>query len=1212
MAKVTNVFINGRMDSDTHYSLLDNKSYVRAENIRLTGDGDDGAFKSLKGSDMVSDFSENGAMVIIGIHRGLNNKLYYFLAQPNGKSKIIQYDVETKQSQLIIQDNTVLRFDLIRWNNGIEIFPYKYLLSFNQVGDLIIFSNEIWENIRCINLSRLSDYAVGFTEEDITLNKKPPTFEPKILQLLSDTSITDKTRKDAFVSFAYRYKYKDGDWSALSFFSDTAFEMGGFESKGFEINSERLNLGMTNKISAVKLMVNSGDNNVTDIQVIAIEHGSNTAYIIYDANKKKLNIPDNIDSYTDSNFQPIYYRFSKNYKILTEDAVKLLYSNTPKFPKTQDVAGSRLFVANYKEGYDLKDKNGNDINIDISLRKDTLPFVINQNNPTACSLFSYSIGMAYYDDYNQSITVLENHIQSLNELQVGYEDRLVRNIFKAKPNHQPPTFATKFKWIVKAQELNYEIIYPKVIRKIGTKVYIKLEDANINKIKENDTLIPISDNQQYGEYFVEKIKTSTGTDGEISLKGTFAVINADNLVITQNAGLDIKKTSSSAQSDPRKNAIEYYNRGVVDPERFVSLNKDYSKRDYPVHHRTFINYVDFGAIKEGNIVNIDFNYKYFQQDVNDTGLSPSRDYSFPSNISFRFEFFADRNYNNIGELLLAQFEDERFTITNNGTNVIIDTNKVYADYLRENYSDLYNWASYRYNSISEDWKMAVIRKSSMSLTKGYKPITFRTQNKEVINEFYFETPKTYPVINGQHIGAEADDYFDVGFYNAYCWGNGVESYKIKDAFNAKKLNYRFRGNAIAENGYKQIHRSTDITYSGIFNNELGLNQISVFNPTKSNWKPLPIKYGEIERIVSTDGDLKVFFNGGKIVNQYYGKSLIADLQGNESLALSNDVLGAYRELPYEIGISTIPESIAKSGNLIYFGDRYTAGFYVLGGDEIQEINPIGSGFHNESVKLLKNYHSFLGSYDEAYGEYVVGIDQQKIVRFSLGNKGFTAYQTVKYDYLFGMNGSHFTGYKGKLYENEVNENHQNIAGQGKQQGKIKIVVNANPSEDKVFKAMYLQSNTSWNTEIKTNLTATQFSEYAYQKRESYYYTDIFRDSSTMLGLVGAGIITDIQDNTIIFKNKITNQISVGESLVNETQNYQSEITAIIKNTITVSNASGFNIGDFVAGQKKQLGTFRPNGVPIRGKWMEVTLSKYGNEPYYISAVYTEVIKSQLT
>ena len=65
------------------------------------------------------------------------------------------------------------------------------------------------------------------------------------------------------------------------------------------------------------------------------------------------------------------------------------------------------------------------------------------------------------------------------------------------------------------------------------------------------------------------------------------------------------------------------------------------------------------------------------------------------------------------------------------------------------------------------------------------------------------------------------------------------------------------------------------------------------------------------------------------------------------------------------------------------------------------------------------------------------------------------------------------------------------------------------------------------------------------------------------------------------------------------------------NTVTVSDSSGFTVEDFIAVQKKQVGSFRPSGVPMRGKWMEVTLTKTGNEPYYIASVHTEVIKSFL-
>ena len=79
MPKVQNTFLKGKMDSDTNYSLIGNDTYVRAENVRISGEGNDGAFKTLKGSQLVSEqYAENGG-VIIGAYEGRNNKMYFFI-----------------------------------------------------------------------------------------------------------------------------------------------------------------------------------------------------------------------------------------------------------------------------------------------------------------------------------------------------------------------------------------------------------------------------------------------------------------------------------------------------------------------------------------------------------------------------------------------------------------------------------------------------------------------------------------------------------------------------------------------------------------------------------------------------------------------------------------------------------------------------------------------------------------------------------------------------------------------------------------------------------------------------------------------------------------------------------------------------------------------------------------------------------------------------
>ena len=300
MPKVQNTFLKGKMDSDTNYSLIGNDTYVRAENVRISGEGNDGAFKTLKGSQLVSEqYAESGG-VIIGAYEGRNNKMYFFIALSNKKSKIVEYDVETQTSRLVISDNKFLRFDLIRWDKGTVIFPYKYLLGVNQVGKYLLISDRVWRYPRIIDLEK--DYSSGFTEQEIILNKKPPLLAPVISNRTTDITISDDEAKNVFVSFAYRYKYQDGIYSALSFYTDASFE----PQLNKKIEASRKNKGMDNRYNKLSLIVNTGTKDVTDIEVYAREHNSNTAYLIYSANKAKKSLADNTDVTID-------YTYSKNY-----------------------------------------------------------------------------------------------------------------------------------------------------------------------------------------------------------------------------------------------------------------------------------------------------------------------------------------------------------------------------------------------------------------------------------------------------------------------------------------------------------------------------------------------------------------------------------------------------------------------------------------------------------------------------------------------------------------------------------------------------------------------------------------------------------------------------------------------------------------------------------------------------------------------------------
>lgn len=1194
MARVSNTFIGGRMDSDTHYSLMDNKLYVLAENMRLHGVGEDGAFKFLKGSKNVSDLSENRTMRVVGMYEGHNNKMYYFLAHTNGKSKIVEYDQETKQSKVIISDSSILRFDQIRWENGVEKVPYKYLLGIDQIGDLLFFSDAVWKYPRVVNIKR--DYSAGFSAEDIIVAKKPPKDAPKILDWQNNNF--DNDDNDVFVSFAYRYKYLDGDYSALSFYSETAFEPNG----SLAVNAQRENTGMINKWDEVRLMIESGGSSVTDIEVYAREHKSNTAYLIYSVNKKQSAIADNTPIYD------VTYKFSKNYQVLNEEDTKLLFSNVPHYPVTQTVAGNRLLYGNYTEGFDLKDSSDTPITIDYQVSKYQTEYDTDYKRNTAVSMFKYKVGVVFYNDYNESTTVLLPTDQSKSEVEITFADRLKNNHLRVEmqPNSIPQGF-TKMKFVVNSQDLNYDTLYITYAKKIGNRVYLYLTNDNVNRVKKGDiiTRVDADVNDKY-DYTVIEVKQYDIDDG-MSLKGVYAYfeIDEDDTFTLVSNGTNVSKTHQMSEKQiDTVNGSSNINRydATSGYEGTGMSGVPYSSK----WNRGTVLISDYGFIKEGDVFkyNIDFRYG---RDKKGAGTNSTDWYG---SVVIKEEIYAPQDYTDVYEFLKDNLTNAFLTVQKSGNEVWLMTNSNFTDLVKENVPLIWDW--HVNNAGSREERAVVAVKTTTNIQRGIEPLIFRTKNNEVLNEFYFETEKTYKIINGAVVPDSlngANPVFDIGFYNGYCFGDGVESYKIKDVFNAKELQYKFRGSLYEKNGYKQIQRKYDITYSGIYNHEMGINNLSVFNPSTANWKTLPIKYGEINHIVGTRGDVAVYFENG-IGNVMYGKSILFDLMSTENVATTNDVLGNFIEVSDYYGCNE-PESVVKSPYGNFLVDKRRNRILLHSDRQIQELNAVQSGFHNKGVKLLKNNHSFLSSFDNVNGEYIVGYNEKGSIRFSLPLKGFTTYNTQCFDYIIGSSGSHYTAYRGVIYENEVTDDYNNLSGQGGQRAKLVYIVNPEIDSDKIYKAMYLQSNTGWDTHIKSNLTESYIPEDAYVQKESFYYSDIFRDISDTYHQCGIGVIQSIDGNVITFKNPITNEVAVGDFLYTEESGMETKIEDINANIITVEDGSNLSEQSFAIANKQYDGYYRADGSPVRGKWMEVTLTKTGNEPYYINTVFTEVIKSWL-
>ena len=368
MANIQRNFTRGRMNKSLDERLVPKGEYIDALNIRLgsTESSDYGSVENSKGNTLLTTLMfddvplSNNARCIGAYEDGTNETLYWFVHDPaftlGNTSKIdliVSYNTNTNSTIyhiVSINDGNNL-------NTTLNFSPYSLITGVNLVDNLLFFTDN-YNPPRVINIqtsySTPLNYLDQFTAEALLVIKRPPIESPSI-QMLTVAGNEENFLEERFISFAYRYKYADGEYSATSQFSDAAFDPGSFN---FSQNSFA-NEGMLNSKNAVIITFNSGSSLVTGVDLLFKESTNSTIKIIEKLDKANLGYSNNTN-YTFS------FDNSKIFTLLPESEILRLYDNVPKIAKAQTIMGNRLVYGNYKDGYDLKDKFGEDLKLEFS------------------------------------------------------------------------------------------------------------------------------------------------------------------------------------------------------------------------------------------------------------------------------------------------------------------------------------------------------------------------------------------------------------------------------------------------------------------------------------------------------------------------------------------------------------------------------------------------------------------------------------------------------------------------------------------------------------------------------------------------------------------------------------------------------------------------------------------------------------------------------
>jgi hypothetical protein len=229
----------------------------------------------------------------------------------------------------------------------------------------------------------------------------------------------------------------------------------------------------------------------------------------------------------------------------------------------------------------------------------------------------------------------------------------------------------------------------------------------------------------------------------------------------------------------------------------------------------------------------------------------------------------------------------------------------------------------------------------------------------------------------------------LSYYDCLCFGNGVESNRIRDDFNAMTIGRGVKASTVFEEQYKEENRKNGLIYSGIYNSTSGVNNLNQFIQAEKITKDLNPTYGSIQKLFQRRIDL-VTFCEDRVVKVMSNKDALYNADGNSQLIATNRVLGDANPFVGDYGISKDPASFAKESYRAYFTDRQRGAVLRLSMDGLTPISNVGMrDWFNDN---LTNAGNIVASYDDKKGDYNLTIDNTT-VSFNEDVKGWTSFKS---------------------------------------------------------------------------------------------------------------------------------------------------------------------------------------------------------------------------
>ena len=539
--KLRQSFYGAKMNKDLDLRALAKNEYLHAENVRIISpDGSNSStVRPALGNIQKSTFSFGSNAKWMGHEIDYFANTIRWAVKSDTGNYVVEYNILTETQEIILQDTRAGAANVLNFQDGFKMTDIRFINDSDN-GRTLMFMTDNFNEPKYFNIERAKTYGLnGFSEADIRLIKLPPLEAPSIA--LGNTASSEENNLERkFISFAYRYKYLDGEYSALSPFSEFAFM-----AKSFSYDyATSTNNAMFNLFSKADITINTGSSRVTDVEIVFKESRSNTAWIVEKINKAA-------NSWVDDTTESVEFSNSKTQQALDAGQLARYYDNVPKKAKSLEIIGNRPVFGNYTENYDLLDDLGNPIYPSLSLNYTSTAGTEGTAYTTVKSNRDYEVAIAYLDGKGRMTTPITSvgNTTYVENSDADKENKLQVTINR---NSKAPDFATNFRFFIKQSKISYDVVSPVKFYVDGVYVWLKIEGGDQNKLAEGDFLYVKSDTSGLRNGRPLKVKVL-----EIKTQTRNFLDTTDSLDLLQDAGVYFKIKREGTSLDP--DAVRIYN-----------------------------------------------------------------------------------------------------------------------------------------------------------------------------------------------------------------------------------------------------------------------------------------------------------------------------------------------------------------------------------------------------------------------------------------------------------------------------------------------------------------------------------------------------------------------------------------------------------------------------------------------------------------------------